>query len=149
MASVSSQLIEEVTAHAQSDSLEDAREICADGIYFQKNQNTHTHTHIYIYMSRRRMEGVAVQFHSFWTSMPVAGKWPANCPSRFDPAERALGTNSVTEAPEAIWNTTGIRTSDLLTRSEVVILTAISQLTFLCHNNEFLGQPRNWSRNIL
>ena len=65
MASVSSQLIEEVTAHAQSDSLEDAREICADGIYFQKNQNTHTHTHIYIYMSRRRMEGVAVQFHSF------------------------------------------------------------------------------------
>jgi len=24
-------LIEEVTAHAQSDSLEDAREICADG----------------------------------------------------------------------------------------------------------------------
>ena len=34
MASVTSQLIEEVTAHAQSDSLEDAREICADGTYF-------------------------------------------------------------------------------------------------------------------
>jgi len=34
MASVASQLIEEVTAHAQNDSLEDAREICADGIYF-------------------------------------------------------------------------------------------------------------------
>ena len=34
MASVASQLIEEVTAHAQSDSLEDAREICADGTYF-------------------------------------------------------------------------------------------------------------------
>jgi len=35
MASVASQLIEEVTAHAhaQSDSLEDAREICADGIF--------------------------------------------------------------------------------------------------------------------
>ena len=32
MASVASQLIEEVTAHAQSDSLEDARVICADGI---------------------------------------------------------------------------------------------------------------------
>jgi len=31
MASVASQLIEEVTAHAQSDSLEEAREICADG----------------------------------------------------------------------------------------------------------------------
>jgi len=37
MASVSSQLIEEVTAHAQSDSLEDAREICADGTYFPNN----------------------------------------------------------------------------------------------------------------
>jgi len=34
MASVASQLIEEVTAHAQNDSLEDAREICADGTYF-------------------------------------------------------------------------------------------------------------------
>ena len=37
MASVASQLIEEVTAHAQSDSLEEAREICADGIYFPNN----------------------------------------------------------------------------------------------------------------
>jgi len=34
MASLASQLIEEVTAHAQSDSLEDVREICADGTYF-------------------------------------------------------------------------------------------------------------------
>jgi len=34
---VASQLIEEVTAHAQSDSLEDAREICADGTYFPNN----------------------------------------------------------------------------------------------------------------
>ena len=34
MASVASQLMEEVTAHAQNDSLEDAREICADGTYF-------------------------------------------------------------------------------------------------------------------
>jgi len=34
MASVASELIEEVTAHAQSDSLEDAREISADGTYF-------------------------------------------------------------------------------------------------------------------
>ena len=40
MASVASQLIEEVTAHAQSDSLEDAREICADGTYFPKNLRT-------------------------------------------------------------------------------------------------------------
>jgi len=37
MASVASQLAEEVTAHAQSDSLEDAREICADGTYFSNN----------------------------------------------------------------------------------------------------------------
>jgi len=37
MASVASQLIEEVTAHAQSDSLEDVREICADGSYFPNN----------------------------------------------------------------------------------------------------------------
>jgi len=37
MASVASQLVEEVTAHVQSDSLEDAREICADGSYFPNN----------------------------------------------------------------------------------------------------------------
>jgi len=37
MASVASQLIEEVTAHAQRDSLEEAREICADGTYFPNN----------------------------------------------------------------------------------------------------------------
>jgi len=37
MASVASQLIEEVTAHAQSDSLEDARDICADGTCFPNN----------------------------------------------------------------------------------------------------------------
>ena len=36
---MASQLIEEVTAHAQSDSLEDAREICADGTYFPNNLN--------------------------------------------------------------------------------------------------------------
>ena len=37
MAFVACKLIEEVTAHAQSDSLEDAREICADGSYFPNN----------------------------------------------------------------------------------------------------------------
>jgi len=37
MAPVASQLIEEVTAHAQSGCLEDAREICADGTYFPNN----------------------------------------------------------------------------------------------------------------
>jgi hypothetical protein len=35
MASVASQLIEEVTAYAQRDSIEDVREICADGTYFR------------------------------------------------------------------------------------------------------------------
>ena len=37
MTSVVSHLIEEVAAHAQSDSHEDAREICADGTYFPNN----------------------------------------------------------------------------------------------------------------
>ena len=40
MASVASQLLEEVTAHAQSDSLEDARVLCADGTYFLYNLRT-------------------------------------------------------------------------------------------------------------
>ena len=40
MMSVASQLIEEVTAHAQSDSIEDAREICAEGTYFPDNLHT-------------------------------------------------------------------------------------------------------------
>ena len=43
MASVASQLIQELTAHAQSDSLEDARQICADGTYFPNNLRTHYH----------------------------------------------------------------------------------------------------------
>jgi len=37
MASVASQLLEEVTAHAQSDNLEHVREICSDGTYFPNN----------------------------------------------------------------------------------------------------------------
>jgi len=37
MASVASQLIQEVTAHAQSDGLDDAREICAEDTYFTYN----------------------------------------------------------------------------------------------------------------
>ena len=41
MASVTSPFIEEVTAHAQSDSLEDAREIGADGTYFPNNLRTY------------------------------------------------------------------------------------------------------------
>jgi len=45
MASVASQLIEEVTAHAKNDSLEDAREICADGSYFPNNQRIYFSCH--------------------------------------------------------------------------------------------------------
>jgi len=37
MASVAYQLIEEVTAHAQSDGVGDAREICAGSSYFPNN----------------------------------------------------------------------------------------------------------------
>ena len=40
MVSLASHLLEEVTAHAQSDSFEDAREICADGTYFLNNLRT-------------------------------------------------------------------------------------------------------------
>jgi hypothetical protein len=40
MASVASQLTEEAAAHAQSDSLDDVREICADGTYFLNNLHT-------------------------------------------------------------------------------------------------------------
>ena len=44
MVSVASQMIQEATAHAQSDSLEDAREICADGTYFPSNLRSTTRT---------------------------------------------------------------------------------------------------------
>jgi len=47
MASVASQLIEEVTAHAQSDSFEDAREIRADGTYFPNNLCNSLEVHYY------------------------------------------------------------------------------------------------------
>ena len=49
MAPLASQLIQEVTAHAQSDSLEDARDICADGTYFPNNLRTYVHTYIHTY----------------------------------------------------------------------------------------------------
>ena len=42
MASVASQLTEEVTAHSQTNSLEDAREICTNGIYFPNNLRIYT-----------------------------------------------------------------------------------------------------------
>ena len=49
MASVASQLIEEVTALAQRDSLEDAREICAVGTYFANNLRTYHKTRVSIF----------------------------------------------------------------------------------------------------
>jgi len=45
MASVASQMIEEVTAHAQSNSLEDERKICADGTYFRNNLRKYMDPH--------------------------------------------------------------------------------------------------------
>jgi len=49
MAFVASQLIEEVTAHAQSDGLEDALEICADGACFLNNLCTYFGTHCTVF----------------------------------------------------------------------------------------------------
>ena len=59
MASVASQLIEEVTAHAQSDSLEDAREICADGSYFPNNLR------IYRFLTRYTKHSLCISQHGF------------------------------------------------------------------------------------
>jgi len=55
MASVASQLVEAVTAHAQRDSLEDAWEIWADGTYFPNNLIILKITH-----SKSTSEGVNV-----------------------------------------------------------------------------------------
>jgi hypothetical protein len=51
MASVASNLIEEVTAHAQRDRLEDAREICADGTYFPNNLRMTLRRYVIIYVT--------------------------------------------------------------------------------------------------
>jgi len=58
MASVASQLIEEVTAHAQSDSLEDAREICTDGTYFPNNLriSDDAHSHLCGYAKKQHCQ---------------------------------------------------------------------------------------------
>jgi len=48
MASVASQLIEDVTAHAQSDVPKDAREICADGSYFPNDLRIYNSNFTYI-----------------------------------------------------------------------------------------------------
>ena len=50
MASVASQFIEKVTVFMQSDSLEDAQAICADGTYFPNNLRMCVCIYIYIYI---------------------------------------------------------------------------------------------------
>jgi len=57
MVSVTSQLLEEVTAHAQSDSLEDAREICTHGTYFPNNLRVYLYIYIYIYITKGLRQG--------------------------------------------------------------------------------------------
>jgi len=66
---VASQLIQEVTAHAQSDSLEDAREICADGTYFPNNLR------IIILWDHRRICGPSLSE----TSLCAAYLYPIQC----------------------------------------------------------------------
>jgi len=63
MASVASQLRKEVTAHAHSDSLEDAREICADGTYFPNNQR----------IIFRQYVNISVQWYYIYTPVTL---WP-------------------------------------------------------------------------
>ena len=60
MESVPSQLIEKFTAHAQSDNLEDAREICANGTYFPNNLRIQYEPNKYTFHKR------IFQFLSFW-----------------------------------------------------------------------------------
>ena len=86
MASVASQLIEEVTAHVQSDSLEDAREICADGTYFPNNLRNNCS---YIERNSGIFEDFAtlsrdevcklkmLHCSSTWNDRLIANKWPA------------------------------------------------------------------------
>jgi len=48
MASVASQFMQEVPAHAQSDSHEDAQETCAGGTYFLNNLRSCAEVHYLI-----------------------------------------------------------------------------------------------------
>ena len=58
MASVASQLIEEVNGHEQSDSLENVRGICADGSYFPNNFRTNIFSCTSERLCRREIERV-------------------------------------------------------------------------------------------
>jgi len=61
MAFVASQLIEEVTANVQSDSLKDVQEICADSTYFPNN------------LHRRLAGGIVLKGSSDYSSLTGSG----------------------------------------------------------------------------
>jgi len=71
MASVVSQFIEEVTAHAQSDSLEDVGEICADGTYLPNKLCSLVLTHA---MPRAKTQAFVIYYDSFFQH--CAFFWP-------------------------------------------------------------------------
>jgi len=98
MASVASQLIEEVTAHAQSDSLENAWEISADGTYFTNNLSTSNTTgcplprgikkiivNLTCNMPWRHIGVVEVCLHSFFNLGAQCGGWSILRPRRLTP----------------------------------------------------------------
>jgi len=60
MASVASQFIEKVTVFMQSDSLEDAQAICADGTYFPNNLRMCVCVYIYIYIYYKTREEICI-----------------------------------------------------------------------------------------
>jgi len=73
MASVASQLIEEVTAHAQSDSLEDARGRFADGTYFPNNLRIRVYaSYVYVYISRTYLSS-RLEYSSIFVGLGVWG----------------------------------------------------------------------------
>jgi len=73
VACVASHLIEEVTAHAQSDSLEDMREICADGTYFPNNLRITVYaSYVYVYISRTHLSG-RLEYNSIFLGLGVWG----------------------------------------------------------------------------
>jgi len=80
MASVASQLLDEVTVHAQSDSLEDAREICADGTYFLNKLRTSPSNFYVIVMHLKQINdyGLRQLRYSYTDQIPVTIHNPHN-----------------------------------------------------------------------
>jgi len=70
MASVASQMIDEVTAHAQIESLEDAREICADGTYVPNYLRIYSQQYI-----ERFFWTFTHHLHLFLYKMSCISKW--------------------------------------------------------------------------